>query len=109
MLEPGSIEYEFISYDWLRLLAKNQVTAVDNSDLVCKHGNLDVNNTNAYKVISSESANFLYSKFGGGPRLSSASLCWTCVENKARKTKLRMEVVKDVKLLSVVAKQLIEA
>lgn len=106
--ESESEDYEFINFEWLKSITKLQSTPVDNSILLCKHGKLDVSLKKQYKVISKKAADFLYGHFSGGPRLTSESLCRTCVENQAKKYKLNMEVTKDSKLMNQLSKQLIE-
>ncbi|KAL0277920.1 UNVERIFIED_CONTAM: hypothetical protein PYX00_005034 [Menopon gallinae] len=100
-------EYEFINFEWLKSITKNSAP-VDNSSLICKHGKLCVNKRSVYKAISRKAADFLYDKFGGGPRLKKDSLCRPCVEHKARQVKLQMDVAKDSKLLPTLTKQIID-
>lgn len=90
-------------------MTKNLGPSVDNSSIVCKHGKLGVRAKAQYKLIPGKAADFLYDKFGGGPRLKIDALCRSCVESKARKIKLRMEVAKDTKTLGHLTKELIEA
>ncbi|XP_022090230.1 ubiquitin carboxyl-terminal hydrolase 48-like isoform X3 [Acanthaster planci] len=109
--KPGS-RYEWLKSDWLKQwLNVDSNTAckpIDNSDLICRHGNLDPDKIQQVKRISQEAAGILHSKYDGGPRLSGTSLCLKCVRERCRMMRLKSNLNEDSKFVTTTTKNKLE-
>eukprot|EP01096_Ripella_sp_DP13-Kostka_P010864 TRINITY_DN433_c1_g1_i1.p1 TRINITY_DN433_c1_g1~~TRINITY_DN433_c1_g1_i1.p1 ORF type:complete len:732 (+),score=245.70 TRINITY_DN433_c1_g1_i1:799-2994(+) len=76
-----STEFYFVSVKWMRKWLEGTCEEpIDNKDITCVHGRCYAGFYSNRKVISKEAWDVLYSAYGGGPVLSSASLCPVCTE-----------------------------
>lgn len=93
---------DWIATDWLmKWLAqdKEQVPPVDNSAALCPHSLLDPQHVGKVKCISSQAADLIYQKYGGGPRLREA-LCASCVVQQCRYLRAHTRVQDDQRNIS---------
>lgn len=76
--------YFWISTDWLRQWA-DAVTpsSIDNSSIQCSHGKVPFSKVTSMKRLSTSSWQRLFTKYGGGPALSSDDFCIICLKNAA--------------------------
>lgn len=76
--------YFWISTDWLRKWADTVTPpSIDNSSIQCSHGKVPFSNVTCMKRLSSTSWQSLFTKYGGGPTLSSDDFCIVCLKNAA--------------------------
>nr|XP_032824287.1 ubiquitin carboxyl-terminal hydrolase 48 isoform X1 [Petromyzon marinus] len=99
-------EFEFVGTAWLRqwLTDSACVRALDNAAFVCTHGALSPHHVGSVKRISRGAANALYHKYGGGPRLTEASLCRDCVVERCRVLQLKSRLSDDYRTVSTLLK-----
>lgn len=71
----------WVNSQWLEDWANEEVPPglLDNSTLLCPHGQLDPSKVTAMKYISHQAWQMIQDDPGGGPALSCDSLCATCV------------------------------
>src|SRR5699024_7144868 len=72
---------------------------VDNEALLCSHKKLNMNSS--FKCISTESADFIYSRYNGGPRiLLPAQFCHDCVSHKIKLATTKNDIDSDSKIIT---------
>lgn len=99
--------YEFISLEWLKKWLDDSAATkeIDNSMFLCSHGKLHPDKVGDCKRISLTAAEQLYSRYGGGPRLDTSSLCRECVEQRCKVLRLKNQLNEDHKEVSNLVKQ----
>ncbi|OIW03067.1 hypothetical protein TanjilG_19347 [Lupinus angustifolius] len=84
-VKPLEQPFFWIYSDWLRQWADNIVpTALDNTSIQCSHGKVPVSKVTSMKRLSSKAWDKLFSKYGGGPKLSHDDHCWDCLIDGAQ-------------------------
>ncbi|TVU15183.1 hypothetical protein EJB05_38690 [Eragrostis curvula] len=83
---PEDDSYFWISTDWLRQWADNITppSPIDNSPLQCEHGKIPASKVTSMKRLSAVAWQKLFSKYGGGPTLSSDDFCIECLKAGAK-------------------------
>lgn len=68
--------YEFVPLDWLKkwLDDSTATKAIDNGEFLCSHGKLHPDSLGEAKRISQSSAEILFNRYGGGPRIDGDDL-----------------------------------
>ncbi|XP_038078430.1 ubiquitin carboxyl-terminal hydrolase 48-like [Patiria miniata] len=108
--KPGG-SYEWLRSDWLKQWLNVDSSAckpIDNSDLLCCHGNLDPDKIQQVKRVSQEAAGILISKYDGGPRLTSSSLCLKCARERCHMMRLKTNLNEDCKFVTAATKNKLE-
>ncbi|XP_066355469.1 ubiquitin carboxyl-terminal hydrolase 26-like isoform X2 [Miscanthus floridulus] len=84
--DPEDDSYFWISTDWLRQWADNITppSSIDNGPIQCEHGKVPASKVTSMKRLSSVAWEKLYSKYGGGPTLSSDDFCMECLKDGAK-------------------------
>ncbi|XP_071945770.1 ubiquitin carboxyl-terminal hydrolase 48-like [Antedon mediterranea] len=104
-------KYEWFNGDWIKAWLADQGTfntIPDNSVMMCHHGNLDPKKMNIAKRISTKAADLIYSKYGGGPRLTEQHMCLPCVKRTCSKMCLEARLKEDSKIIYDVTKTKID-
>ncbi|KAL2091610.1 hypothetical protein ACEWY4_013873 [Coilia grayii] len=98
--------YEFLPLDWLRKWLDDSIStkAIENSHFLCSHGKLHPDMVGEAKRISLKAASLLFSRYGGGPRLDSSSLCKECVTQRCHVLRLKQQLTEDYKEMSSLIK-----
>uniref|UniRef100_A0A1D1YFM5 Ubiquitin carboxyl-terminal hydrolase 26 n=1 Tax=Anthurium amnicola TaxID=1678845 RepID=A0A1D1YFM5_9ARAE len=74
----------WVSTDWLRQWADSiNPPCLDNCTIQCLHGKVAVDKVSCMKRISTAAWSNLFSKYGGGPALSSDDNCIECLKGEA--------------------------
>ncbi|CAL9125822.1 ubiquitin carboxyl-terminal hydrolase [Musa troglodytarum] len=77
--------YFWISVEWLRIWADSiNPPCIDNSPLQCVHGKIPIAKVTSMKRLSNTAWQMLFSKYGGGPTLSSNDVCADCLRDEAK-------------------------
>ncbi|KAK3608096.1 hypothetical protein CHS0354_004752 [Potamilus streckersoni] len=95
--------FEFMSHQWLTKWLSNPSKAgpIDNKPYLCKHGKIDPDSASKLKCIAEKGADYLYEKFGGGPRMQGENLlCELCVRKKCCIIRTKQQIAEDEKLIS---------
>ncbi|CAN6229529.1 unnamed protein product [Urochloa humidicola] len=84
--DPEDDSYFWISTDWLRQWADNITppSSIDNGPIQCEHGKVPSSKVTSMKRLSSVAWQKLFSKYGGGPTLSSDECCMECLKDGAK-------------------------
>ncbi|CAO2172991.1 unnamed protein product [Urochloa humidicola] len=84
--DPEDDSYFWISTDWLRQWADNITppSSIDNGPIQCEHGKVPASKVTSMKRLSSVAWQKLFSKYGGGPTLSSDECCMECLKDGAK-------------------------
>ncbi|PAN21051.1 hypothetical protein GQ55_3G409000 [Panicum hallii var. hallii] len=84
--DPDDDSYFWISTDWLRQWADNITppSSIDNGPIQCEHGKVPASKITSMKRLSSIAWQKLFSKYGGGPSLSSDDCCMECLKDGAK-------------------------
>ena len=94
---------EFLPLAWLRQWLAEPLTCgnIQTADLLCLHGQLDLEKLHEVKRCRADTVARLYQEHGAGPgpRLTSQLLCRICVVNKARKVSLQTKLMEDHQFL----------
>ncbi|KAJ7393218.1 Ubiquitin carboxyl-terminal hydrolase 48 [Desmophyllum pertusum] len=100
-------EYEWISTKWLKdwMNEKTDTPPVDNSSLLCSHGKLNPSQVVNAKRINIKTADEIFRKYGGLPRLQSDSMCINCVKEQCRRIRFESRLAEDYKFVSDTLKQ----
>uniref|UniRef100_A0A0D9VQL9 Ubiquitin carboxyl-terminal hydrolase 26 n=1 Tax=Leersia perrieri TaxID=77586 RepID=A0A0D9VQL9_9ORYZ len=95
---PDDDSYFWISTDWLRQWADNVIppSSIDNNPIQCEHGKVPASKVTSMKRISAGAWHKLFSKYGGGPTLSSDDFCMECLKDGA-KNSVSADVYRDRK------------
>ncbi|XP_006649541.2 ubiquitin carboxyl-terminal hydrolase 26 isoform X1 [Oryza brachyantha] len=95
---PEEDSYFWISTDWLRQWADNvnPPSSIDNSPIQCEHGKVPASKVTSMKRLSAGAWHKLFSKYGGGPTLSSEDFCMECLKDGA-KNSVSADVYRDRK------------
>ncbi|KAL6867275.1 hypothetical protein ACP4OV_015299 [Aristida adscensionis] len=95
---PDNESYYWISTDWLRQWADNVTppASIDNGPIQCDHGKVPVSKVTSMKRLSAVAWRKLFSKYGGGPTLSSDDFCMECLKDGA-KNSVSADVYRDRK------------
>lgn len=104
---PEVNEFDIISKDWLSIFfaakVSSDISKVNNERLLCPHKKLDA--SKPFKIISRKSADEIYEKYDGGPRmLVEDDLCSDCAFYKLRLDSVREEMKVDSKEISRLSK-----
>ncbi|TVU48110.1 hypothetical protein EJB05_07733 [Eragrostis curvula] len=85
-VNPEDDSYFWISTDWLRQWADNITppSSVDNSQVQCEHGKVPASKVTSMKRLSAVAWLKLFTKYGGGPTLSSDDFCVECLKDGAK-------------------------
>ncbi|CAL5093582.1 unnamed protein product [Urochloa decumbens] len=83
---PEDDSYFWISTDWLRQWADNITppSSIDNGPIQCEHGKVPASKVTSMKRLSSVAWQRLFSKYEGGPTLSSDECCMECLKDGAK-------------------------
>lgn len=98
---------DFVDKKWLNSLfsanIEDDVEPLNNESLLCPHKNLSSKAN--YKCISTASADFIYSLYYGGPRLTlKENLCTTCSGLHFASAKIKNKLDKDGRLIGSLLK-----
>ncbi|XP_037495087.1 ubiquitin carboxyl-terminal hydrolase 26 isoform X1 [Jatropha curcas] len=76
----------WVSVDWLRQWADNvtPTSSIDNTPIQCSHGKVPVSKVGSMKRLSAEAWTKLFSKYGGGPKLTNDDYCMACLIDGAK-------------------------
>ncbi|XP_043919177.1 ubiquitin carboxyl-terminal hydrolase 48 isoform X3 [Protopterus annectens] len=101
---PAALDkpYEFLPLVWLQkwLDESTPTKPIDNCKYLCQHNKLQPDRISDMKRISKASADILYSRYSGGPRLDASALCWDCVVERCRVLRLKSQLNEDFKIVS---------
>ncbi|XP_049622832.1 ubiquitin carboxyl-terminal hydrolase 48-like [Suncus etruscus] len=99
--------YEFVSLEWLQewLHETKLTTPINNQTYLCPHNKLNPDKVSIMKRISIHAADFFYSRYGGGPRLTAESLCKECVVDRCHKIHQKRQLILDHKALNNMIKE----
>ncbi|KAG8073826.1 hypothetical protein GUJ93_ZPchr0006g44257 [Zizania palustris] len=97
-VNPEEDSYFWISIDWLRQWSDNvnPPSSIDNSPIQCEHGKVPASKVTSMKRLSAGAWHKLFSKYGGGPTLSSCDFCMECLKDVA-KNSVSADVYRDRK------------
>ncbi|XP_062216540.1 ubiquitin carboxyl-terminal hydrolase 26-like isoform X2 [Phragmites australis] len=95
---PEDDSYFWISTDWLRQWADSITppSSIDNGPIQCEHGKVAASKVTSMKRLSAVAWQTLFSKYGGGPTLSSDDFCMECLKDGA-KNAVSADVYRDRK------------
>ncbi|XP_071502708.1 ubiquitin carboxyl-terminal hydrolase 48-like [Diadema antillarum] len=103
--------FEWIATEWLKKWLSEESHSstakqhpIDNTRFCCRHGRLDPDQVKHLKRISTQAANLLFMKYGGGPRLTQTSLCLTCIKQRCRVMRIQAQLATDHKFVTDVTK-----
>ncbi|XP_007518887.1 ubiquitin carboxyl-terminal hydrolase 48-like [Erinaceus europaeus] len=101
-LPAGSDHYEFISLEWLQNWLDESIPTepIDNRPFLCSHDKLHPDKVSIMKRISEYAADIFYSRYGGGPRLTTKALCKECVVERCRVMRLKNQLNEDYKTVN---------
>ncbi|PAN51546.2 hypothetical protein PAHAL_9G571000 [Panicum hallii] len=90
--------YFWIATDWLRQWADNITppSFIDNGPIQCEHGKVPASKVTSVKRLSAVAWLKLFSKYGGGPALSTDDFCMKCLKDGA-KNAVSADVYRDRK------------
>ena len=75
-------EFQWINLSWLenwiKTLDLSSINPIDNSELLCSHSNVDPNQIDQMKLISSKAYSLLAEKFGSNQSFSVRDCCSPC-------------------------------
>ncbi|XP_070615814.1 ubiquitin carboxyl-terminal hydrolase 48-like [Erythrolamprus reginae] len=96
---PSGCPYDFVSLEWLQqwLDESTPPKAIDNTACLCPHGKLHPDKISTVKRVSEEVADYFYTRYGGGPRLTVKALCKDCVVERCRVLRLKSQLSEDYK------------
>ncbi|XP_070812409.1 ubiquitin carboxyl-terminal hydrolase 48 isoform X3 [Pituophis catenifer annectens] len=91
--------YDFVSLEWLQqwLDESTPPKAIDNTACLCSHGKLHPDKISTVKRVSEDVAEYFYTRYGGGPRLTVKALCKDCVVERCRVLRLKSRLSEDYK------------
>lgn len=98
--------YEFVSLEWLQkwLDESTPTKPIDNIKCLCPHDRLHPDKICIMKRISTYAADIIYSRYGGGPRLTAKALCKDCVVERCRVLRLKSQLNEDYKIITNLVK-----
>lgn len=103
-------DFEFLGTDWIIKwlnteypTGTEQIPPINHTDFLCPHGKLLPDYVCKVKCISSEAADMIYNKYGGGPRLRNA-LCRICVEKRCEAIQWKSRIQEEQKMMSTLLK-----
>ncbi|XP_071116349.1 ubiquitin carboxyl-terminal hydrolase 48-like [Haliotis cracherodii] len=100
-------DYEWLSIDWISkwLADPAKVPKVKNQQYLCQHQKLDPDVVPKLKCVRSQGAARVIEKHKPDVRLQGeGTLCWKCVRNRCRVTRMKQQMVSDEKAVNVVSK-----
>ena len=95
--------FEWIPQKWLSKWLNDPQTApaVDNTEILCKHGNVCPDQISKIKCVASNGADNLIALYGGEIRCQNeTSLCELCVKQKCAIIRTKVKMVEDEKIIS---------
>ena len=95
--------FEWLPQKWLTKWLGDPQTApaIDNTELLCSHGNVSTDQISKVKCVSVSGAAALFAQFGGEIRCQNeTSLCEICVKQKCAVIRTKVKMAEDEKLIN---------